>query len=100
MNVGKRITRLRQQRGITTNRLANLAGLSQSFIRSVELGEKGITVDNLALICDVLQVTLAEFFEGMSDTPGSVNSELNMILHSMTPAQKTALLQFLSSLRD
>lgn len=51
MDVGVRITTLRNQRGITTNRLATLCGLSQSFVRSVELGEKGITVDNLELLC-------------------------------------------------
>ena len=77
-----------------------MAGLSQSFIRSVELGEKGITVDNLALICDVLQLTLAEFFEEPSESPGSVNGELSAILHSMTPTQKAALLQFLTTLRE
>lgn len=100
MNVGKRITKLRQQRGITTNRLANLAGLSQSFIRSVELGEKGITVDNLALLCDVLQITLAEFFEEHPESPNTVNGELTALLHTLTPAQKSALLQFLKSLRE
>ncbi len=39
MEIGKRITQLRENRGWTTNRLANLCGLSQSFLRAVELGE-------------------------------------------------------------
>lgn len=59
MNVGARLIELRKQRGLTTNKLANLSGLSQSFIRSVELNEKGITVENLQLLCD----TLHDFFE-------------------------------------
>ena len=37
MEVGMRIVELRHQRGITTNKLANLCGLSQSFVRSVEI---------------------------------------------------------------
>ena len=41
MDVGKRIAQLREARGWTTNRLANMCGLSQSFLRAVELGEKG-----------------------------------------------------------
>ena len=55
MNVGLRLVELRKQRGLTTNKLANLSGLSQSFIGSVELNEKGITVENLQLLCDTLQ---------------------------------------------
>ena len=47
MEVGMRIVELRHQRGITTNKLANLCGLSQSFVRSVEIGEKNISVENL-----------------------------------------------------
>lgn len=62
MEVGKRITELRERAGITTNKLANLSGLSQSFVRSVELGEKNITVENLGLICEALQVSPRDFF--------------------------------------
>lgn len=51
MDVGKRIAQLREARGWTTNRLANMCGLSQSFLRAVELGEKGISVENLQVVC-------------------------------------------------
>ena len=47
MEIGKRIAALRETKGWTTNRLANQCGLSQSFLRSVELGEKGISVESL-----------------------------------------------------
>ena len=100
MNVGKRITRLRQERGITTNRLANLAGLSQSFVRAVEIGEKGITVDNLNLLCEVFQITLAEFFTEPSESEHSVNGELTALLHGLTPDQRAALLQFLKTMQE
>lgn len=63
MEVGMRIVELRHQRGITTNKLANLCGLSQSFVRSVEIGEKNISVENLTLICDALHVSLKDFFD-------------------------------------
>ena len=62
MTVGERITQLREQRGYTTNKLANESGLSQSFVRAVELGEKGITVVNLEYLCKVLDVSLQDFF--------------------------------------
>ena len=58
MEIGKRIAALRETKGWTTNRLANQCGLSQSFLRSVELGEKGISVESLSLLCDALGVSL------------------------------------------
>ena len=67
MEIGKRIMELREAAGWTTNRLANLCGLSQSFLRSVELGEKGISVENLQLICDTLHISLRDFFDVPSD---------------------------------
>ena len=69
MEVGKRITELRTNRGLTTNKLANLCGLSQSFVRSVELGEKGITVEKLSLLCDALDISLRDFFDVPDHVP-------------------------------
>ena len=63
MEIGKRIIDLREQKGWTTNRLANQCGLSQSFLRSVELEEKGISVESLSLICDALGVSMKAFFD-------------------------------------
>ena len=63
MDVGKRIIALREEKGWTTNRLANQCGLSQSFVRSVELGERGISVEKLSLICDSLGLSLRSFFD-------------------------------------
>lgn len=63
MDVGRRIIALREEKGWTTNRLANQCGLSQSFVRSVELGERGISVEKLSLICDSLGISLRSFFD-------------------------------------
>ena len=48
MNVGERIKELREKRGLTVNKLANLAGISQSYLRDVELGNKNPTVETLS----------------------------------------------------
>ncbi|MDO4270888.1 MAG: helix-turn-helix transcriptional regulator [Eubacteriales bacterium] len=96
MDVGTRIAMLRERRNLTTNRLANLCGLSQSFLRSVELGEKGITVDNLELVCDALHISLHDFFN-----PGdgnTVENHLHDFLISLTPDQRSLLSSLLTSL--
>lgn len=90
MEIGKRIAALRETKGWTTNRLANQCGLSQSFLRSVELGEKGISVESLSLLCDALGVSLKQFF----DQPSGQDTEREALLRQvdrLTPIQRQAL---------
>lgn len=97
MEIGKRIMELREAAGWTTNRLANLCGLSQSFLRSVELGEKGISVENLQMICDTLHISLRDFF----DVPSDQDTEQDRLLRQitkLTSEQKLALISFLETI--
>lgn len=98
MEVGKRITELREQAGITTNKLANLCGLSQSFVRAVELGEKGITVENLKLICDALHISLRDFFDVPDEGIHTADDCLQAQIQRLSPQQKAALTAFLQSI--
>ena len=94
MNVGKRIKELRTQAGYTQNKLAEWAGVSQTHLRRVELGEADITVNHLRLICDALGVSLKEFFND-----GENQEELSSAAASLSPKQKQQLVSFLKSLR-
>ena len=40
MNVGEKITFYREKKNITVNKLANMSGVSQSYLRDLELGKK------------------------------------------------------------
>lgn len=62
MNLGERLVELRTAKGLTTNKLANLAGVSQSHLREIELGKRNPTVETLTYFCDVLGVSLSDFF--------------------------------------
>ena len=97
MDVGKRIAQLREARGGTTNRLANMCGLSQSFLRAVELGEKGISVENLQVVCDALQISLQQFF---SVPEGDIQQEDRLLIQigKLTDGQRKALTDFLEAL--
>ncbi|MGN0518368.1 MAG: helix-turn-helix domain-containing protein [Acutalibacteraceae bacterium] len=92
MNVGSRITELRQEKGISVNKLANLSGVSQSYLRDVELGNKQPTVEYLDYICEGLGITLKEFFDD-NDKSG-----LEKAMLKLTPEQKYKLISFLESL--
>ena len=99
MEVGMRIVELRHQRGITTNKLANLCGLSQSFVRSVEIGEKNISVENLTLNCDALHVSLKDFFDCPVEGTLFTDDELQSQLSRLSERQKRALLEFIKTMK-
>lgn len=92
MEVSKRLRALREQCGFTQNGLAERAGVSQTHLRRVELGQADITVNHLQLICDALGISLGEFFAS------SNGDELAAALSNLSPKQKKLLLAFLESL--
>ena len=93
MNVSQRLITLRTQCGFTQNKLAELAGVSQSHLRRVELGEADITISHLQLLCDALDISLKEFF----DVESNIN-EIDIAISKLSPKQKKLLVAFLESL--
>ena len=93
MDVGERIRLLREKAGYSQNELAGRAAVSQTHLRRVELGEAGITVDKLQLICDVLGISMKDFF----DVPNE-QDELSEAIANLTPKQKQLLIAFLKSI--
>ena len=63
MDVSKRLISLREQCGFTQNGLAERAGVSQTHLRRVELGQADITIGHLQLLCDAMSISLQEFFK-------------------------------------
>ncbi len=95
MRTGERITYFRKNRNLTTNKLANMSGLSQSFIRDVELCNKSITVDNLELVCEALKISLQDFFDEPEETEAQLNKDLTAAIDKLTLEQKKKLRDFL-----
>ena len=93
MDVCKRLRELREQCGYTQNGLAERAGVSQTHLRRVELGQADITVSHLQLLCDAMSISLQEVFEESSDT-----DEIAAIFSKLSPKQKKLLLAFIESL--
>lgn len=96
MEVGTRIKELREQKGITVNKLANLAGISQSYLRDVELGKKNPTVETLSYFCDALGVSLKYFFD---DTYGNNNIFLLSAISKLSNDQQLKLAEFIQALK-
>ena len=94
--VGKRISLFREKKGITVNRLANLAGLSQSHLRDIELGNKTPSVETLYQVCEALGITLKDFFDDESENLLS-NDPIVRRIYQMDEVQRKTLLAFLET---
>lgn len=97
MNVGKRITFFRTAKNYSVNKLATLSGISQSYLRDIELGNKNPTIEILSYICDALTISLREFFDEQTDNQFCDDPLIAKIYH-LTPKQREALLAFLDSM--
>lgn len=63
--VGARIRELRNDRGLSQEKLALAAGLDRTYIASVENGKRNISIVNLEKIIVALNSTFSMFFENM-----------------------------------
>ena len=93
MDVKKRLISLRERCGLTQNGLAERAGVSQTHLRRVELGQADITVGHLELLCDAMGITLQEFFKEEND-----KDEVAIAMSKLSPKQKSLLVALIESL--
>lgn len=56
--IGLNITIIRERRGLTQEKLAELAGLHRAYIGQIERGEKNIGLKNLEKIAHGLNVSI------------------------------------------
>ena len=93
MDISKRLISLRIQSGLTQNGLAERAGVSQTHLRRVELGQADITIGHLQLLCDAMSISIQDFFKDESES-----DEVAIAFSKLSPKQKTLLIAFLESL--
>jgi transcriptional regulator with XRE-family HTH domain len=57
---GRRLRDIRQRKGISQEKLADLAGLHRTYVSSVERGERNITLTTIAKLAAALGTRPAE----------------------------------------
>lgn len=99
INIGERIAYFRASKGFTVNRLANKAGISQSYLREIEMGHyTNPSVDVLDVLCNTLGISLKEFFD--TDTEiHNIDDSLLKEISQLAPEQREYLRLFLKSLK-
>ena len=57
---GRRVRELRKSKGISQEKLAEMAGIDRSYMGNIERGEKNITLKKAYEICDALDVKIED----------------------------------------
>ena len=63
--VGKRVSFLRENRDYTASQLAKLAQMDVNYLWRIEAGRQNLSLRNVARLAQALDVTLANFFDGI-----------------------------------
>ena len=87
MNVGQNIKRLREDRGIKQNEIADLIGMHRSNYSKIENGQREISITALDKIASYFNITLDELVHMGEDLPKEVSIE------DKTAAEQIKLIQ-------
>ena len=86
--LGCRIRSLRVQRGLSQDRLGELAGLNGKYLGEVERGSSNISIVNLSKLADVLRVPLLSLLSIDHERDrDELLKELNNLLEGADDAQ-------------
>lgn len=94
-NVGEKIQELRKINNMTAKELAQRTEVSPSFISAIENNSTKLSLATLKHICDILGVSLSEFFS-TDLTP--VEKKLITTVKKMPTQKKADLLVFLEDI--
>lgn len=83
--IGARIRKQREYFGYTREEFAELLGVTPKFCADIELGNKGMSVQTLCKISDILRLSTDYILFGATPTEDSFAAEL---LQSCTPTQR------------
>lgn len=67
--IGQRIRNYRTQKGLSQDKLAELAGVHPTYIGQLERGEKNATLESIERITSALKISLSDLFEKIDEQP-------------------------------
>jgi len=63
--LGRRLSGLREKRGLSQTVLADMAGISRAHLSQIENGAVAARIDTLYAIAGVVELTLSELLKGL-----------------------------------
>ena len=108
-DLGQKIKSERLKKDIKVKDLAVILDVSESYIRSIERGERGVTIQLLLQICDVFKLSINNFF---SDNTLTLNERkenterenlvnmINNLMRIMDMSQLNFILEMIKGLEN
>lgn len=69
--IGQRIRNYRTQKGLSQEKLAELAGRHPTYIGQLERGEKNATLESVEKIASAMDISLSELFDKLGKSGGN-----------------------------
>ena len=88
-SIGKRIRHYRKRRGYTQEQLGLSINTSGAYISNIERGVKKPSLDNLASIADILDVTVNDIIHPMHDE--LAQRKINDLLTHCSPLERARI---------
>ncbi|UMY54871.1 MULTISPECIES: helix-turn-helix domain-containing protein [Paenibacillus] len=103
-SVGERIRAIRKAKGLTQQQLAELSGLDDAYIGSVERGERNFSIDTLEKILIGLNVSAYSLFYNSDNYIDSIQMKIidnySSIISELSPKQVQNLNNIISEFRN
>lgn len=93
--IGSRLRTIRKQRGLTQEKLGELAGVHYSYIGQVERGDKVPSLKTLHKLARALDTDLNYFLEEQETyyAPSDVDKEIGRLVKNRPPAEQQLILE-------
>ena len=62
---GSRVRDLRQKKGLSQESLAAECGLDRTYISGIERGKRNVSLQNIHILAEALDVSIAKLFVGL-----------------------------------
>lgn len=91
--IGERIRRLRKEKSLSQEQLAELSGLHTNYVGQVERGEKNLTLETLEKMVLGLNISLEELFQyiGPMDKKDILGQIVELLVERPVEDQRMAL---------
>ena len=97
--IGQRIRNYRTQKGLSQEKLAELAGCHPTYIGQLERGEKNATLESVEKIASAMDISLSELFDKLGKSGGNnIAAKCYDLVSSKNEAEQKQLYKMLQEM--
>ena len=97
--IGQRIRNYRTQKGLSQEKLAELAGCHPTYIGQLERGEKNATLESVEKIASAMDISLSEVFDKLGKSGGdNIAAKCYDLVASKNEAEQKQLYKMLQEM--